>query len=265
MVSRAPIPSRREVPGALRWVAVWRRNQRVWRKLAVPSLLGNFGEPFLYLLALGYGLGSFVGQMNDMPYLVFLASGIVVSSTMVTTSFEATYSAYSRMAVQRNWDAMLAAPLDVRDVVLGEVIWAASKGLISSTAILVIAVLLGAVDSWQALWIPPLAFLTGLCYASMAMVVTVVSRSYEFFLYYSTLVITPMLLLSGVFFPVERMPSLIQRASDFLPLTHSVEVSRMLMTGAPSGGTLIHLAVLAGTAVGFFLVSTRLAMRRLSN
>ena len=115
------------IPGAIRWFPVWQRNFRVWSKLAGPSLLGNFGEPLLYLLALGYGLGSFVGKMEEMPYVVYLASGIVVSSAMFTATFEGMYSAYTRMDVQRTWNAMLAAPLDVRDVVVGEMAWAPSS------------------------------------------------------------------------------------------------------------------------------------------
>lgn len=96
-------------PRALRWYPVWRRNLLVWRKLAIASLFGNFGEPLLYLLALGYGLGSLLGEVGGMPYLHFLASGIVCSSSMMTASFEGTYSAYSRMAVQRSWDAIVTA------------------------------------------------------------------------------------------------------------------------------------------------------------
>ena len=119
-------------PLVLRWLPVWRRNVLVWRKLAVASLLGNFGEPLLYLLALGYGLGAMVGDVNDQPYLHFLASGIVSSSAMMTASYEGTYSGYSRMAEQRTWDAIITAPLSLGHVVSGEIIWAASKSLLSA-------------------------------------------------------------------------------------------------------------------------------------
>ncbi|HSM28418.1 MAG TPA: nodulation protein NodJ, partial [Thioalkalivibrio sp.] len=92
----------------LRFVAVWRRNLRVWRKLMMPSLLGNFGEPVLYLLAFGYGFGRLVGDLDGMSYMVFIASGIICSSAMFTASFEGMYSAYTRMAEQNTWLAMLA-------------------------------------------------------------------------------------------------------------------------------------------------------------
>ena len=99
-----------EAATRMRWVAVWRRNARVWRKLLGPALLGNIGEPLLYLLALGYGLGVFVGELEGMDYITFLASGFVCASAMNTASFEGLYSAYTRMAVQDTWTAMYFTP-----------------------------------------------------------------------------------------------------------------------------------------------------------
>ena len=105
---------------SLRFVAVWRRNALVWRKLIVPSMLGNFGEPILYLLAFGYGFGSLVGDLDGMRYMVFIASGIICSSAMFTASFEGMYSAYTRMAEQNTWLGMLATPLTLDDIVFAE-------------------------------------------------------------------------------------------------------------------------------------------------
>jgi len=258
-VQPAPLPA-----AAIRWLPVWRRNLRVWGKLAGPAILGNFGEPLLYLLALGYGLGAFVGEVNEMPYVVFLASGIVCSSAMFTATFEGMYSAYTRMAVQRTWESMLAAPLDIRDVVLGEIVWGGTKSLFSGTAILVVATLLGAVQSWQAILAIPAVFLTGLCFSSLALMVTSVARSYDFFLYYNTLFITPMLLVAGVFFPIDRMPAAIQVMADFLPLTHSVALIRPLMTGIPLQAPLLHLLVLALYAGLGTLAAVTLIRRRLT-
>jgi len=200
-----------------RWIAVWQRNYQVWTRLFIPAMLANFGEPLLYLLGLGYGLGYFVGTINGMPYLMFLASGIVCSSAMQTASFEGMYSAYTRMESQHTWDAMLATPLNIYDVVWGEALWAASKSLFSVAPILLMAALLGTVADWSALWVLPLSLLIGLCFAGPALMMTALARGYDFFLYYVTLVITPMMLLSGVFFPLERLPALIQEVAFFLP------------------------------------------------
>lgn len=246
-----------------RWTTVWLRNFLVWRKLAGPAILGNLGEPLLYLLALGYGFGALVGEVQGLGYIVFLASGIVCASAMNTASFETLYSAYTRMAVQHTWEGMLTAPLGIGDVALGEVVWAASKGLLSAAAILLVAALLGAVAGWQALWALPVVFLLGLAFAAMAMVMTAVAANYDFFLYYVTLVLTPMFLLSGVFFPLDAMPAVIQQAAWLLPLTHGVAVVRPLMTELPLGPVLPHLAVIGAYAVGAFLLAVALLRRRL--
>jgi len=249
---------------ALRWLPIWRRNLRVWAKLAGPAIIGNFGEPFLYLLALGYGLGSFVGSVQGMPYLVFLASGIVCSSAMVTGSFEGMYSAYTRMAVQKTWDAMLATPLDVRDIIIGEAVWGGAKSLFSGAAILTVAALLDAVAGWRAALALPVVFLTGLCFTAMALVVTAFARNYDFFLYYYTLLVTPMLLISGVFFPIAEMPAIIQQLARFLPLHHAVALVRPLMTGAPLDSVGWHLLALAGYTGGTLVLAVRLIRRRLT-
>lgn len=262
-MAEAALPSRRIPPRALRWLPVWRRNLLVWRKLAVPSLIGNFGEPLLYLLALGYGLGALVGRIGDMPYVFYLASGIFCSSAMVTASFEATYSAYSRMAVQKTWEAIVTTPLDVADVVVGEVVWAATKSLFSASAILVVAFGLGAVGGATAVLAIPVALLAGFCFASMAMVVTARARSYDFFLYYTTLCVTPMLLICGVFFPLTQMPPAIQTLAWALPLTHAVALARPLITGVPPDHVLLHLGVLAAYGAGALTIAACLLKRRL--
>ncbi len=258
-----PRANARRLPATTAWMPVWMRNLRVWRSLAAASLAGNFGEPVLYLLALGYGLGALVGNVDGMPYLVFLATGIVCSSAMMSATFEATYSAYTRMEAQGTWDAMTNTPLEIADVVLGEIAWAATKSLISATAILVVAALLGAVSNWLALWALPVVLLAGLCFAALAMVVTTLSRGYDFFLFYTTLCITPMLLISGVFFPIERMPVAVRALAEVLPLRHAVAVVRPLMTGTVPATPVVDCAVLAAYAVAGYLLAAHLARRRL--
>lgn len=251
-------------PRALRWFPVWRRNLLVWRKLALASLFGNFGEPLLYLLALGYGLGALVGDVDGMPYLHFLASGIVCSSSMMTASFEGTYSAYSRMAVQRTWDAIITAPLSVADVVTAEMIWAASKALISAAAILLVATLMGVSAGPMAALALPVVFLSGLAFAALALVITTLARGYDFFLFYTTLFVTPLLLFSGVFFPIEQLPAPVRALAHVLPLSHAVALVRPLIVGALPPDALLHLGVLGAYAMGAWTVAVRLAERRMA-
>lgn len=247
---------------SLRWIPVWRRNFLVWRKLLGPSMVGNFIEPLLYLLALGFGLGVFVGEMQGMPYSVFLASGLVCASAMNTATFESLFSAYTRMAHQQTWGGMLAAPLMVDDIVLGEMLWSGTKSLISVAPILAVAAAMGLAHDANTLWVLPLILLAGASFAALALCVTAFARSYDFFVYYFTLVITPMFLLSGTFFPLDAMPKAVQWGAQVLPLTHAVELVRPLMTGAPLKAPLLHLAVLTlYGAAGLYLACILLRRR----
>jgi len=245
-------------------LAVWRRNFLVWRKLAVASLVGNFGDPFLYLLGLGYGLGLYIGNMSGIPYMAFLASGILCSSAMNTSTFEGLYSAFTRMTQQGTWAGMLATPIALPEIIAGEIVWAATKSLISGTAIFIVAGILGGIQSWESAWLAlPVVFLTGLCFAGMALVVCVISPSYDFFLFYFTLFVTPMFLFCGVFYPIDTLPQAAQAIAQVLPLTHAVALMRPLMTELPLTQPLLHLLVLAIYAVTGFLIAARLARKRL--
>ena len=247
-------------PGAL---YVWRRNILVWRKLLMPAMLMNFGEPLLYLLGLGYGLGHFVGDMAGMPYLAFLASGIVASSAMTTASFEGMYSVFTRMVPQKTYEAILATPLDVDDIVAGEMLWCATKALFSGIAILVVASLLGVAQGWQALWVIPVVFLIGLCFAGPAIIMSALATTYDFFSYYFVLVVTPMFILCGVFYPVETLPEAVRGAVYLLPLTHAVHLTRGLVAGAELTQPLLHLAVLVGYALVSYVIAAILVRRKL--
>jgi lipooligosaccharide transport system permease protein len=239
---------------SLRHLYVWRRNSLVWRKLAIPSMLGNLADPLLYMLGLGYGLGAMLSDVGGVPYIAFLASGIVCSSTMMSASFEAMYSGFSRMHVQKTWDAIINAPVTLDDVLLGEAVWAASKSVLSGIAVLLVATALGLTQSALALWVIPVVFMTGLAFAGMGLIMTAISPSYDFFMYYFTLAITPMMLLCGVFFPLARLPETVQTAAQMLPLTHAVALARPLMQGSVPTDIALHLAVLiAYAAVSFYL------------
>ena len=247
-----------------RFIQVWRRNALVWRKLAIPSMLGNLADPMIYMLGFGYGLGRMLPDVFGTSYIAFIAAGTVCSSTMMSASFEAMYSGFSRMHVQKTWDAIMNAPVTLDDVLIGEAAWAASKSFLSGLAVLAVATALGLVESWLALWVLPVMLLTGFTFASMGLVITAFSPSYDFFMYYFTLVITPMMMLCGVFFPADQLPQALQQVAALLPLTHAVALIRPLMNDAVPNAWIVHLGVLAlYAAIGFqlALVFTR---RRLS-
>ena len=242
---------------------VWRRNILVWRKLLVPALLMNFGEPVLYLLGLGFGLGRFVGDMAGMPYLAFLASGIIASSSMTTASFEGMYSVFTRMVPQKTYEAILATPLDVDDIIAGELLWCATKALFSGTAILAVATVLGVVQGWQALWAIPVVFLVGLSFAGPAIIMSSLARTYDFFSYYFVLVVTPMFILCGVFYPTDTLPDAVQGVVSLLPLTHAVHLTRGLVAGADLAQPVLHLAVLLFYALVSYYIAVVLVRRKL--
>jgi lipooligosaccharide transport system permease protein len=245
-------------------LAVWRRNFLVWKKLAGASMLGNFGDPFLYLLGLGYGLGLYIGDMNGIPYMAFLASGILCSSAMNTATFESLYSAFTRMNQQGTWESMLATPVRIQEIIAGEQMWAATKSLISGTAIFIVAGLLGGIQQWDtALLALPVIFLIGLAFAGPALAICAISPSYDFFLYYFTLAVTPMFLFCGVFYPIDTLPAFVQVIAQILPLTHAVALIRPLLTEMPLTMPLLHIAVLAFYATAGFTLATHLAARRL--
>jgi len=250
---------------SLRFVPVWRRNFLVWRKLAVPSVLGNLADPMIIMLGLGYGLGSMLPKIGDMPYIAFFAAGTLCSATMNSATFEAMYSAFSRMHVQKTWEAIMTAPLTLEDVVLAELVWAASKSFLAGLAILIVVWSLGLSQSWLSLWVLPVIPLIGLCFGALALIMTAFASSYDFFMYYFTLVITPMTMLCGVFFPMDRLPHAFQAIAGVLPLSHATSLVRPLLFGQVPEHIALHLVVLGAYAAFGAYVSLSILRRRLSS
>ena len=248
---------------SLRFFPIWRRNFLVWKKLAVASVLGNIADPLITLIAFGYGLGSLLKTVNGIPYIHFLASGSICMSIMMASSFEALYSAFSRMHVQKTWEALLNAPLALDDVVLAEMLWAATKSLFSGVAILGVMFVLGIGLHPHTLLVLPLLFLIGMTFASLSLVINAVADGYEFFTYYFTLVLTPMIFLSGVYYPIAQLPGWLQIVSQVLPLSAAVSLVRPLLLGQWPPAVALDLAILVGYCIGGFYLATVLTRRRL--
>ena len=251
---------------SLRWWPVFLRNLLVWRKLAVPSLVGNIAEPLMWLVAFGYGMGALVGQVQvggtRVPYILFLASGSICMSAMNAASFEALYSAFSRMHVQKTWDGIMNAPVNLDNVVLAEMLWAAFKAMFSVTAILVVMLALGISDSPKLLVAWPVLLGAGITFSCIALIFNALARGYDFFTYYFTLFLTPMMFLSGVFFPRDQLPAALRLFSDWLPLTNAVELVRPMFMDQWPAAPWRHALVLVGYTVGAFWVALALPRRR---
>lgn len=238
------------------------RNLLVWRKLAVPSVIGNIAEPLITLVAFGYGLGSMIGQVQGLPYILYLASGSLAVSGALAATFEGLYSAYSRMEVQKTWESIMNAPVGLDDIVFAELLWASIKSMFTVAAILVVLFVLGISREPTMLLALPVLWLTGLTFAAIALVFNALARGYDFFTYYFTLVMTPMTFLSGVYFPIEQMPRVLQVLAQALPLTHAVSLVRPLVIGEWPAHPLLPLAVLCAYAVGGYYLALVLTRRR---
>jgi lipooligosaccharide transport system permease protein len=245
-------------------VRVWERNLTVFRKYSLPSLVGpSVGEPLLYLLGFGFGLGTLVGTIGGMRYVEFVAPGMVMSSAMFAAAYECTYGAHVRMIHQKTYEAILTTPLSLEDVVAGDVLWGASKGAFNGTVMLAVVGLFGLTRSLWTLAVPVVIVLVALLFAALSLVVAALAKSFEFFNYYLTLVVTPMFLFCGVFFPLESLPRWAQVLARVLPLTYAVRATRALMQGRPDLAAFLPLLWLIPATLAAFLLAARLVRRRL--
>lgn len=213
---------------------VWQRNSMVYTKLYKSSIVLNFVEPTLYLIALGLGLGAFVKEINGVPYINFIAPGIIASSSMFAATFECTYGTYVRMTYQKTFDAILATPVNLDDLVAGELMWAATKSTFYGTIIMIVISLFGLVDSALIIFVIPVLFLSGLLFAVISMIFTAIVPGIDSFNYFYTLFMTPMFLFSGIFFPLNTLPPVVSKIAFFTPLYHLVNICRSLASGALS-------------------------------
>ena len=248
------------VPSPRLAASVWLRNARVFSKLWKGALLPQFLDPLFYLVALGYGLGTYVALRNGIPYKEFVAPGLIASAAMWSASFECTYNVYLRMNETRLYDAVLATPVEVQDLVAGDLLWSASRATVYGTTFLGIVAIFGLISSPWAILIPPLVFLGGLCFSVIGYTFTSLIPRIDLYSYFFTLGITPMFLFSGIFFPFSQLPGWVEVVAWFLPLYHLVEITRGMATGPDGLQILIHAAWLVAVSALLFTIPVR-AMR----
>jgi lipooligosaccharide transport system permease protein len=210
---------------------VWQRHLTVYTKLYKSSIALNFVEPILYLAALGLGLGAYVKEIDGVPYIKFIAPGIIGSSAMFAAIYECTYGTYVRMTYQKTFDAILATPVNIDDLVAGELMWGATKSLLYGTIIVIVISLFGLVDSPLIVFAIPVLFISGLIFAEISVLFVAIIPGIDFFNYFYTLLMTPMFLFSGIFFPLDNLPPLAAKIAFFTPLYHLVNICRALAWG----------------------------------
>lgn len=244
-------------------LAVWSRNAAVYRKTYQMNILPNFFEPVFFLLSMGMGVGSYIQTVEGQPYLQYIAPGLLASQAMMGATFEVTYNCFVKMNFGRVYDAIIATPVGVEDVALGEILWAMTRGTFYAWVFFAVLVPFGAVPSAAALLALPATVLIAAMFSTVGLAFTAVNPSIDLYSYYFTLFISPMFLFSGIFFPLSRMPGWARGVARASPLYHGVELLRGLFRGEYGWDMAGHLAVILAVTALTFLLAVNLIHRKL--
>ena len=242
---------------------VWRRDLRVFSKVWKQGLLPQFFDPLFYLMAMGFGLGTYLAHIHGIPYREFIAPGLVASSVMWAASFEVTWNIYFKMEEKRLYDAILTTPVEVPDLVTGEVAWAATRSIVYGSTFLAIVAAFGLIGSPWALAVPPFLALGGACFGMLGISFTALNPRVDLYSYYFTLFITPLFLFSGIFYPLDKLPGWVSTVAWFTPLYHLVQITRGLVLGPDALSVLGNALWLLAVIVVLFAVPVRALRRRL--
>jgi lipooligosaccharide transport system permease protein len=258
-----PRPARGLRAAGGRFTQVWYRDAYVFRRLWRTNLFPPIIEPFLFLLAFGLGVGYYITDVNGVDYLDFVAPGVIVTTSILQATFECTYAAYFRLAFQSTFDAIIATPVNPEEVAFGEACWGASRALINAIAVVTVLALFGRVPL---VWIPvilALQFFFGVSFGALSLIITSRVHQTEYFNFYLSGIIFPAQMLTGAFFPLERIPEFMQPIAWAIPLTSMIDVTRDIMLGRLSWTAVPELAYIAATTILFLEIALRSMRRRL--
>ncbi len=242
---------------------LWQRNASIYRRTYRLNILPNFFEPLFFLLAMGFGLGTYLEGRLGVQYIDFIAPGLVATAAMYGTSFEVTFNCFVKMQFGKVYDAVMATPLTIEDVALGELLWGTTRAFIYGVVFLMIAALFGVVDSGLVVFAPVALALIGMMFSVIGLTFTAIVPLIDYFTYYWTLFMTPMMLFSGIFFPLDRLPAWVEVVAWFMPLHHSVNLMRALTLTGDVGAALLAAAWIAGLTALMFVLPLNLMRRRL--
>jgi lipooligosaccharide transport system permease protein len=250
-----------------RTLRIWQRNAVIYRQNWKISFIPPLLEPLLYILAFGVGLAVMVGDLEyggrPLSYTTFIAPALVSVAIMYNAFFETTYNSFVRMYYQKTFDALLATPLNLEEIILGEMLWAATKSAIATILMGTVIALCGLFDFPGALLLVPLAVLGGLVFAAFGMICTALVPGIETFNLPIFLGITPMFLFSGTFFPLQNLPGWAQGVAQLLPLTHLVALVRGCALQIWSGTLWLSLIYLLVAAAFLLPLAIALMVRRI--
>jgi lipooligosaccharide transport system permease protein len=242
----------------------WERNAAIYRRTYKLNILPNFFEPLFFLVAMGIGLGGYLGsRIAGFEYIDFIAPGLVATAAMYGTSFEVTFNSFVKMKFGKVYDAAISTPLSIEDVGLGELLWGTTRAAIYGILFLAIAAPFGVVQSWLALAAPAAVVMIGLMFSVIGLAFTAVIPVIDYFTYYWTLFMTPMFLFSGIFFPLERMPEWVQWLAWIMPLHHAVNLLRALTLTGDVRAALLAAGWIVVVTAALFVLPLNLLHRRL--
>jgi lipooligosaccharide transport system permease protein len=246
---------------------VWIRNLVTYRRIWRVNFLVPLMEPAFYILAFGLGFSGLIGSVEyagmHLTYTQFMAPALVATACMYNAFFETTYTSFVRMYYQNTFDGILATPVSLEEIIVAEIVWAASKAAVAVAVMLVVLIPMGYAAFPGALMCIPLAFLGGLAFAAIGMFFTGIIPTVDMFNLPIFLFITPMFLFSGTFFPVSGIPHWAGIFTLIFPLYHLVELTRFFCIGAMASNPVFNLSYLVIFAVVFGYLALRAMKRRL--
>lgn len=209
-------------------IQVWLRNFLFFRKTFLVSVFWTVLEPTMYLVAIGFGLGRFVEQIENLTFIEFYYPGLLASTAMMVSYFESTYPNYTKLVYQKTFSTMLLTPLSPNQILFGEILWGATKGFIGVCGVIFVSLFFGLFKT-QILMTLPVLFLLCLVFSTFGLIMTATAKNYDSFIFSTSGLIIPMSLISGTYFSIQNAPVLVKGLAQLLPLTHAVTLTRTLL------------------------------------
>jgi lipooligosaccharide transport system permease protein len=228
---------------------------RYWKATTFSSIV----QPTIYLLAFGLGFGSLVSHVGHIKYVEYVATGVVATAVLFSSAFPGMFNTFIRWQFQRTYDAILAAPVDVEELITAEVLWISIRAGVYGLAPLLVGIAFGLKPEVGMLLVPLIGFVTGFGFAAFGVTVAAVAKTIDNFNYITSAVLTPLFLVAGTFFPISNLPAGLRTLAQFNPLYHCVQLVRDASLGTLGSADLGHAAVL----IAFALIMWRLAIWRL--
>ncbi len=252
-----PPPLKRLEPAAL--AGVISRDVVLFKRYWKATTFSSIVQPVIYLLAFGLGFGSLINQVGGLSYVQYVATGVVATAVLFSSAFPGMFNTFIRWQFQRTYDALLAAPVDVEELITAEILWISARAGVYGMAPLIVGFFWGLKPEPTMLLVPLIGFVTGFGFASFGVVVAAVAKTIDNFNYVTSAVLTPMFLVAGTFFPISQLPPTLRTIAQFNPLYHCVELVRAASLEQFSSSDLVSVAVL----LVFAFVLWRLAVWRL--